>query len=190
MGFSQSKGAATPEIEEIRKETGFTTDQVLRLKKRFNLYDRDGDGLLWREDFLVQPSLMTNPLSNPIINAFFLDEKNAMLDRITFKQFAMVLSRFLPENIVNICKYNTTEEKLKFLFKLFDKDCDGFISRLDLISILAMLIGSQVCGEQLDKIVDQTIMEADADQDGKVSLEEFSKVMAKVNVNQKMTLTF
>ena len=33
-------------------------------------------------------------------------------------------------------------------------------------------------------------MEADADQDGKVSLEEFSKVMAKVNINQKMTLTF
>ncbi|ESO02037.1 hypothetical protein HELRODRAFT_65191 [Helobdella robusta] len=189
MGINHSKGTFTPEIAEIQRETGFTLEQIFRLQKRFSTYDRDNDNFLRRDDFLVQPTLATNPLSNSIINLMFSGDDKP-LDQITFKQFTLVLSRFLPENTQNCSHLNSSEEKLKFLFKLFDKDCDGYVSQGDLNSVLTMLIGSQVPVEQLDKIVDQTIGEADSDQDGKVSFSEFSKIMAKVDINKKMTLHF
>lgn len=42
--------------------------------------------------------------------------------------------------------------------------------------------------ERLAQIVDKTIMEADKDRDGKISFEEFTKMVENTDVSMSMTL--
>lgn len=51
-----------------------------------------------------------------------------------------------------------------------------------------MMVGSNLKDQQLQQIVDKTIMEADLDRDGKISFEEFAKMVANTDVSMSMTL--
>lgn len=50
------------------------------------------------------------------------------------------------------------------------------------------MVGSNLKDQQLQQIVDKTIMEADLDQDGKISFEEFTKMVENTDVSMSMTL--
>ena len=56
-------------------------------------------------------------------------------------------------------------------------DNDGFISSGELFMVLKMMVGNNLSDVQLQQIVDKTILEADEDGDGKISFQEFSKVL-------------
>ena len=73
-------------------------------------------------------------------------------------------------------------------FKVYDIDRDGFISNGELFIVLKMMVGNNLRDNQLQQIVDKTIMEADLDGDGKVSFQEFIKMVETTDVAQKMTL--
>lgn len=85
---------------------------------------------------------------------------------------------------------NSREEKLKFAFKMYDLDGDKIISRDELINVLHMMVGANISSEQLGSIADRTLLEADCDQDGCISFQEFCTIMSKVDVNQKMSIRF
>ena len=51
-----------------------------------------------------------------------------------------------------------------------------------------MMVGSNLKDQQLQQIVDKTIMEADLDGDGKISFEEFTKMVENTDVSMSMTL--
>ena len=51
-------------------------------------------------------------------------------------------------------------------------------------------MGSNIKTEQLLSIAERTIMEADADHDGLLSFDEFSKVLERTDVEQKMSIRF
>lgn len=80
------------------------------------------------------------------------------------------------------------EQKLRFAFKVYDIDRDGFISNGELFIVLKMMVGSNLKDQQLQQIVDKTIMEADTDHDGKISFEEFKKMVENTDVSMSMTL--
>jgi serine/threonine-protein phosphatase 2B regulatory subunit len=63
-------------------------------------------------------------------------------------------------------------------FKVYDMDRDGFISNGELFLVLKMMVGSNLKDQQLQQIVDKTIMEADKDGDGKLSFEEFALMVS------------
>jgi len=54
--------------------------------------------------------------------------------------------------------------------------------------VLKMMVGSNLKDQQLQQIVDKTIMEADLDRDGKISFEEFTKMVENTDVSMSMTL--
>lgn len=54
--------------------------------------------------------------------------------------------------------------------------------------MLKMMVGSNLKDQQLQQIVDKTIMEADLDGDGKINFEEFAKMVANTDVSMSMTL--
>lgn len=99
---------------------------------------------------------------------------------VDFQEFVSGLSAFSSKG--------NKEEKLRFAFKVYDIDRDGYISNGELFIVLKMMVGSNLKDQQLQQIVDKTIMEADLDQDGKISFEEFTKMVENTDVSMSMTL--
>jgi hypothetical protein len=62
-------------------------------------------------------------------------------------------------------------------FQVYDIDNDGFISNGELYMVLKMMVGDNLTAEQLQQVVDKTILEADEDQDGRISYEEFKNMV-------------
>lgn len=99
---------------------------------------------------------------------------------VDFAEFISGLSAFSSRG--------NKEEKLRFAFKVYDIDRDGFISNGELFIVLKMMVGQNLKDTQLQQIVDKTIMEADKDGDGKISFEEFTKMVENTDVSMSMTL--
>jgi serine/threonine-protein phosphatase 2B regulatory subunit len=116
---------------------------------------------------------------------------------VDFQEFVSGLSAFSSKG--------NKEEKLMFAFKVYDIDRDGYISNGELFIVLKMMVGSNLKDQQLQQvsnfecshetlkltfiqIVDKTIMEADLDKDGKISFEEFTKMVENTDISTNMTL--
>ena len=60
---------------------------------------------------------------------------------------------------------------------MFDMDRDGFLTENDIAQVLQMMIGKNIISsEDMKKIAAETIKDADADGDGKISLDDFQEV--------------
>lgn len=99
---------------------------------------------------------------------------------VDFQEFVLGLSAFSSKG--------NKEEKLKFAFKVYDIDRDGYISNGELFIVLKMMVGSNLKDQQLQQIVDKTIMEADKDGDGRISFDEFTHMVENTDVSMSMTL--
>merc|ERR1712179_345905 len=191
-GNSRSSEQLQPEdLSTVQEETGFTSNQIERLWSRFTSLDKQQKGHLTREDFLRIPELAINPLGDRIIHAFFYESKNGEDDKVDFKDFVRVLAHFRPiKKNMEKNKLNTRMEKLHFAFRMYDLDGDDKISKAELLAVLQMMVGQNICPEQLVSIAERTIMEADLDKDNLISFEEFAKVLEKTDVEQKMSIRF
>jgi serine/threonine-protein phosphatase 2B regulatory subunit len=76
------------------------------------------------------------------------------------------------------------------VFDVYDIDGDGLISNCELFLTLQMMVGPNLPDEHLQQIVDKTLMEADLDKDGKVSFEEFVKIVERKSPDLVEKLTF
>lgn len=155
----------------------------------------DNSGTIERDEFLALPQISSNPLATRMI-AIFDEDGGGDVD---FQEFVSGLSAFSSKG--------NKEEKLRFAFRVYDIDRDGFISNGELFIVLKMMVGSNLKDQQLQQvrlnhprssdqdmradtqqIVDKTIMEADLDRDGKISFEEFTKMVENTDVSMSMTL--
>lgn len=100
---------------------------------------------------------------------------------VDFQEFVTGLSAFSSKG--------NKDEKLRFAFKVYDIDRDGYISNGELFIVLKMMVGNNLKDVQLQQIVDKTIMEADKDQDGKISFDEFKDMVENTDVSLSMTLS-
>jgi serine/threonine-protein phosphatase 2B regulatory subunit len=115
---------------------------------------------------------------NPGILSEFDEDGGGDVD---FQEFVTGLSAFSSKG--------NKEEKLRFAFRVYDIDRDGYISNGELFIVLKMMVGNNLKDVQLQQIVDKTIMEADQDGDGKISFEEFTHMVESTDVNLSMTLS-
>uniref|UniRef100_UPI00358E8CB2 calcineurin B homologous protein 1 n=1 Tax=Myxine glutinosa TaxID=7769 RepID=UPI00358E8CB2 len=134
MGSRASSLLREEEIEEIKRETGFSHSQITRLYSRFSSLDKGENGHLSRDDFQRIPELAINPLGDRIINAFFAEGD----DQVNFRGFMRTLAHFLPveegtQNASPREALNSRDSKLRFAFSLYDLDKDDKISREELL---------------------------------------------------------
>ncbi|KAL7413195.1 calcium/calmodulin-dependent protein phosphatase [Mrakia frigida] len=163
-------GSVNQAFSEMERSSNFSAQELQRLKKRFMKLDRDGNGSIDKEEFLQIPQIANNPLASRMI-AIFDEDGGGTVD---FQEFVGGLSAFSSKG--------AREEKLRFAFKVYDMDRDGFISNGELFLVLKMMVGSNLKDQQLQQIVDKTIMEADKDGDGKINFEEFTAMVAHTDV--------
>jgi hypothetical protein len=62
------------------------------------------------------------------------------------------------------------------LFRLYDHDNDGKISRSDLHISLLRMIGNEITSDEISLIIDKVFAESDTDRDGSIPFQEFEKV--------------
>ncbi|CAD6195403.1 unnamed protein product [Caenorhabditis auriculariae] len=178
MGNSSSLMLRDEEIEEIMRETEFNRNQI------------KGQGYLSRDDFLNVPELAVNPLGDRIVDAFFTLAGDNEQQQLNFRQFTRILAHFQPVSRSKTNVLNSRRDKLLFAFKMYDLNKNNYITREEFKVILNCMVGANITSEQLDKIADRTIEEADADKDGKISFDEFCKAMEKTDIEEKMSIRF
>jgi serine/threonine-protein phosphatase 2B regulatory subunit len=156
----------------------------------------NGDGTLTKEEFFSIPEIEKNPLAERVFSIFDTEgnnkvnltfhnkkgKKKKLKKKVNFKSFLSALSVFNAQS---------KKDKIDFAFKIYDIDGDGFISNGELFTVLKGMVGDNLNDVQLQQIVDKTIIEADKDGDGKLSLEEFAEVLKEnSDVEAKMTIKF
>uniref|UniRef100_A0A4X1WA81 Protein phosphatase 3 regulatory subunit B, alpha n=1 Tax=Sus scrofa TaxID=9823 RepID=A0A4X1WA81_PIG len=151
-------------------------DEIKRLGKRFKKLDLDNSGSLSVEEFMSLPELQQNPLVQRVIDIFDTDGNG----EVDFKEFIEGVSQFSVKG--------DKEQKLRFAFRIYDMDKDGYISNGELFQVLKMMVGNNLKDTQLQQIVDKTIINADKDGDGRISFEEFCAVVGGLDIHKKMVV--
>ncbi|GKT34541.1 Calcineurin B protein like protein [Aduncisulcus paluster] len=175
MGSTEST-LSEAELDELQHSTNFTPTEIRRLYKRFRKLDKDDSGAITTDEFMMIPELSMNPLAPRTIALFDTDHDDA----VNFKEFIEALSVFSVRG--------AKREKLQFAFKIYDLDKDGYISNKDLFLVVKTMVGSNLTEVQLQQIVDKTILEADLDGDGKISFDEFCKVLEATDLAAKLSI--
>ena len=97
---------------------------------------------------------------------------------IDFSEFVMGLSHLSTKE--------DKEEKLRFAFRIYDIDNNGFISDVELFQVLKTMVGDNLKDFQIQEIVDMTIRSADKNLDGRINFDEFCQIVEKSKVNKKV----
>merc|ERR1719445_1107559 len=104
------------------------------------------------------------------------------------------MTRLILANLLKHCRFFCSnddaekEAKVKFAFRIYDVNNDGFISNGDLFRILKIMVGDNLNDTQLQQLVDRTILQADKDKDGKLSLAEFQQFIAGSDIESKLVI--
>lgn len=171
MGASSSKI-----IDSLMEGTNFDREEVDRLRKRFMKLDKDGSGTIDKQEFLGIPGIAANPLATRLMDVFDEDGSGT----IDFQEFITGLSAFSGKT--------SKIDKLKFAFKIYDIDRDGYIGNGELFIVMKMMVGKNLQDEELQQIVDKTMMEADLNGDGRLDFEEFKNAVDSKSVASALTL--
>jgi serine/threonine-protein phosphatase 2B regulatory subunit len=98
-------------------------DEIRRLGKRFKKLDIDNSGALSIDEFMSLPELQQNPLVQRVIDIFDADGNG----EVDFKEFIHGVSQFSVKG--------DKLSKLRFAFRIYDMDNDGFISNGELFQV-------------------------------------------------------
>ncbi|XP_018894689.2 calcineurin B homologous protein 3 isoform X2 [Gorilla gorilla gorilla] len=165
MGAAHS---ASEEVRELEGKTGFSSDQIEQLHRRFKQLSGD-QPTIRKENFNNVPDLELNPIRSKIVRAFF-DNRNlrkgpsGLADEINFEDFLTIMSYFRPidttmdEEQVELSR----KEKLRFLFHMYDSDSDGRITLEEYRNVVEELLSGNphIEKESARSIADGAMMEA------------------------------
>eukprot|EP01054_Gregarina_sp_Poly1_P006692 Gregarina_sp_Poly_1__6691@NODE_35_length_18769_cov_73_980644_g30_i0_p17_GENE_NODE_35_length_18769_cov_73_980644_g30_i0NODE_35_length_18769_cov_73_980644_g30_i0_p17_ORF_typecomplete_len143_score20_43EFhand_7/PF13499_6/7_3e09EFhand_7/PF13499_6/3_1e19EFhand_8/PF13833_6/0_0021EFhand_8/PF13833_6/15EFhand_8/PF13833_6/0_55EFhand_8/PF13833_6/3e17EFhand_11/PF08976_11/0_007EFhand_11/PF08976_11/8_6e17EFhand_6/PF13405_6/1_3e06EFhand_6/PF13405_6/83EFhand_6/PF13405_6/2_4e05EFhand_6/PF13405_6/0_0056EFhand_1/PF len=135
--------------------------QIATVKEVFALFDRDGDGYIPSKDIAnVIRATGTNPTEKEL-EQMLAGKEGA---NFSYKDFeVLVLPRLAGKDVVS---------ELTQAFKPFDRQNTGHISSAELRSVMTSL-GERLTKEEIDKM----ISEVDPNNSGKISYDEFIRVL-------------
>ncbi|GMH19680.1 hypothetical protein Nepgr_021522 [Nepenthes gracilis] len=152
-------------------------DQIAELREIFRTFDRNDDGKLTQLELgSLMRSLGLKPSEDQLDSLIQAADKNNN-GLIEFSEFISLVS---PDLIPSKCPY--TQEQLKQLFEMFDRDGNGYITAAELAHSMAKL-GHALTVEELTGM----IKEADSDGDGCISFQEFSQAITNAAFDNSWT---
>ncbi|CAN1847143.1 Probable calcium-binding protein CML17 [Linum perenne] len=146
-------------------------EQLGELREIFRSFDRNKDGSLTQLELgSLLRSLGLKPSEDQIERMIQkADTNNNGL--IEFSEFVDLVE---PDLVQSKCPY--TEEQLRKMFTLFDRDGNGFITAAELAHSMAKL-GHALTAVELTSM----IREADGDGDGCINFQEFAKAITSAS---------
>lgn len=123
VGVTDINAANSSETFSLFLFIAVDADEIRRLGKRFKKLDLDNSGALSIDEFMSLPELQQNPLVQRVIDIFDADGNG----EVDFKEFIHGVSQFSVKG--------DKLSKLKFAFRIYDMDNDGFISNGELFQV-------------------------------------------------------
>lgn len=150
--------------EEIMNSSKLSSEQIREIKEAFHVFDNNGDGCITATEL---KKLVTS-LGYNITEAELMDMMNQIDSdgngAIDFPEFLSLMTKNLED-----CD---PEDILLESFKVFDRDNSGFIGVSELDRVFKLL------GQEFkDYAIEAMIKAADADGDGLVGWDDFTKMM-------------
>eukprot|EP00878_Enallax_costatus_P004891 GHUV01005146.1.p1 GENE.GHUV01005146.1~~GHUV01005146.1.p1 ORF type:complete len:179 (+),score=35.46 GHUV01005146.1:738-1274(+) len=145
MGQAISGGLTQRDVDEVIAicNGAWTQPEVEALYKRFRSLDRGRKGYISTEELMAIPELSINPLAQRLVRQF---------ESVNFVDFARLLAAFSDR-----APY---DEKVKFIFKVYDVDGDGLVTRDDMQIMLRQLAGSSLTDDDINCLVIRALQEA------------------------------
>lgn len=142
----------------------FKEEQVEELRKVFNSIDTDGNGTISASELsfaLRQAGIVLNPEDlNDLMSELDLDNDG----KVDFAEFLNLASKSIKDI--------DTEEELREIFMIFDRENKGVISPAQIRYVMRCLQENFT-----DEEIDDIMTEGDRDGDGMLNFEEFSGIM-------------
>ncbi|XP_015870938.3 uncharacterized protein LOC107408090 [Ziziphus jujuba] len=157
------------DIEEVEEHCNhaFSQQEIVSLYQRFCQLDRSGGGFISADEFLSVPEFAVNPLSQRLLR---------MLDGLNFKEFVAFLSAFSSRA--------SLQQKIEFIFKVYDTDCNGKVTAGDLLNILRDLTGQFISEQQREQVLTRVLEESGYAKDASLTISDFMKILG--NSDMKM----
>ncbi|XP_078150409.1 calcium-binding EF-hand family protein [Carex rostrata] len=159
------------DIEEVQEHCNhaFSQQEILSLYNRFCQLDRNSGGFVSTDEFMSVPEFAVNPLAQRLLR---------MVDGLNFKEFVAFLSAFSPRT--------TPWQKIEFIFKVYDLDCNGKVTFDDILSILRDLTGSFMSEQQRQKVLAHVFEEAGLLPDSSLGLSDFIKIFGSSELKMEV----
>ncbi|CAG9860447.1 unnamed protein product [Phyllotreta striolata] len=137
----------------------FTEEQVEEYKQKFNLFDKDNDGLIEIGNLgtLIR-SLGQNPTERELKN--LVSEISREDGKVDFSEFLTLLAMQMNNA--------GDEEELREAFRIFDKDGNGYI-KLEELKHIVMTMGEKMSIQEFTEMMN----EIEVNGEGKFNYEEF-----------------
>ncbi|KAF3452927.1 hypothetical protein FNV43_RR03360 [Rhamnella rubrinervis] len=157
------------DIEEVQEHCNntFSQQEIVSLYQRFCQLDRSGGGFISADEFLSVPEFAVNPLSQRLLR---------MLDGLNFKEFVAFLSAFSSRA--------SLQQKVEFIFKVYDTDCNGKVTVSDMLNILRDLTGQFISEQQREQVLSHVLEESGFTKDASLTISDFMKILG--NSGMKM----
>ncbi|KAM7254259.1 hypothetical protein ACFE04_031941 [Oxalis oulophora] len=161
------------DIEEVQEHCHnlFTQQEIVSLYERFCQLDRNAKGFISADEFLSIPEFAMNPLSQRLLK---------MVDGLNFKDFVAVLSAFSVKANV--------QQKVQFIFKVYDSDGNGKVSFKDILEVLQDLSGPFMSDEQRERVLIRVLDEAGYSRDSYLTIDDFFKVFGDSDIKMEVEI--
>jgi Ca2+-binding EF-hand superfamily protein len=150
------------EVTDFQSRTVFTADEIRALWCYF-MKINGGNDHINRRQFQAGMLFRDSALLDRIFRVFDVDDDN----QISFYEYLSCLS--------TISTKAGKEDKLRFSFKIYDFDGDGYISATDLTAVVAATLREHqivILRSDIDQIVANTMREANTKNANMISLDE------------------
>ncbi|CAI9098739.1 OLC1v1035437C1 [Oldenlandia corymbosa var. corymbosa] len=143
--------------------------EIVSLYQRFCQLDRNGIGFISADEFLSVPEFAVNPLSQRLLR---------MLEGLNFKEFVSFLSAF--------SSHATLQQKLEFIFKVYDSDGNGKVTFNEMLDILRDLTGQFISEQQREQVLTKVLEEAGYNKDSLLVQSDFMKILGNTDIRMEV----
>merc|ERR1739848_909196 len=153
---------------DINEATGLENDKIKCLKTCFDLFDSKKQDFLSSDDLDEILRAMGFRPSKEELQEILKEIDEDGSGEIEFGEFCQLCAKFLVEDP----DIETMRRELRDAFRIYDKECQGYITTETLRGLISELL-APLTSEELDGIIE----ELDEDGSGTMDFDEFCEMM-------------